>query len=192
MLVNLDEYALTILLKQDIQPRCCPSRTWLHLQMYSSFLPPILSHWRWHIVRYRWYDCNPNCMEHHERCHNRYVHWFGIKRILRLDNFFILRYWSEHLQRHIRRIHVSGILLVLLLVSIFCRAWFLELTGQDDGTKYTDYLLEQGEKIVTNAVNSAGAYGSVWYGADAGGSVFNSYSQGSALGGLVAAAAQTC
>ncbi|KAH8827857.1 glycoside hydrolase family 76 protein [Flagelloscypha sp. PMI_526] len=71
-------------------------------------------------------------------------------------------------------------------------AWFLQVTGRDSNGKYADFVKNQGDKIMANAVGPAGFYSNVWYAPNQGGAIWNMQTQGSALGGLVAAAMQNC
>ncbi|PBK90828.1 glycoside hydrolase family 76 protein [Armillaria gallica] len=71
-------------------------------------------------------------------------------------------------------------------------AWFLSITGRDNGTKYSDFIKLQADKVLQNAVGSAGSYSNLWYSSNAGGAVWTAPSQGAALGAFVAAGAQSC
>lgn len=72
------------------------------------------------------------------------------------------------------------------------RAWFLELSGRDNGTKYTDFIKQQGDKILQNAVGPEGWYSNLWYGLNENSATWTSGSQAAALGGLLAAGQQNC
>ncbi|KAK0216748.1 glycoside hydrolase family 76 protein [Armillaria nabsnona] len=50
-------------------------------------------------------------------------------------------------------------------------AWFLSITGRDNGTKYSDFIKLQADKVLQNAVGPAGWYSNLWYGANADGAV---------------------
>ncbi|KAJ7133737.1 glycoside hydrolase family 76 protein [Mycena crocata] len=77
-------------------------------------------------------------------------------------------------------------------ITMFFMARFLAIGGTDDGSKIIDFINKQADKIMANAVVSGSTYGSVWYAAGSSDSTGSASSQGSALGGLVAAAQQSC
>lgn len=87
-----------------------------------------------------------------------------------------------------------------LLLGIFSRlilehsSWFLSISGQDNGTKYSDFIKAQADKILENAAIDGrdGEYGSVWYAKAASNDDGGAQSQASALGALVAAGQQSC
>ncbi|KAL1725883.1 glycoside hydrolase family 76 protein [Schizophyllum commune] len=71
-------------------------------------------------------------------------------------------------------------------------AWFLEITGKDNGTKYSDFIKAQADAVLKNAAQDGDKYTNLWYGADEGAAKHSSQSQGSALGALLAASKQSC
>ncbi|KAK0205505.1 glycoside hydrolase family 76 protein [Desarmillaria ectypa] len=71
-------------------------------------------------------------------------------------------------------------------------AWFLSITGRDNGTKYSDFIKLQADKVLQNAVGTAGWYSNLWYDSNSNGAVSTAASQGAALGAFVAAGAQSC
>nr|UUA80606.1 glycoside hydrolase family 76 protein [Flammulina filiformis] len=71
-------------------------------------------------------------------------------------------------------------------------AWFLSITGRDDGTKYSDFIKLQADKVLANARDADGYYSNLWYATDKGAATRTGPSQGAALGALVAAAEQNC
>lgn len=77
-------------------------------------------------------------------------------------------------------------------ILAYYAAWFLQITGRDNNGKYANFLLQQGDSILNNAVGPAGWYSNLWSGANNGGAVWTASSQASALGGLIAAAQQNC
>ncbi len=56
-------------------------------------------------------------------------------------------------------------------------AWFLSITGRDNGTKYSNFIKLQADKVLQNAVGPAGWYSNLWYGANANGAVWTAPSQ---------------
>ncbi|TRM68912.1 glycoside hydrolase family 76 protein [Schizophyllum amplum] len=77
-------------------------------------------------------------------------------------------------------------------IFMYYLAWFLEVSGKDDGTKYADFIKKQADLVLANAASGDSKYTNLWYGADEGSAKHSSQSQGSALGALLAAAKQTC
>ncbi|KAJ7109583.1 glycoside hydrolase family 76 protein [Mycena crocata] len=77
-------------------------------------------------------------------------------------------------------------------VAMLYMSLFLNITGRDNNDKYTNFIKAQGDKILANAVGDAGWYSNIWYAPNQGGAIWNMQTQGSALGGLVAAAMQNC
>jgi hypothetical protein len=93
-------------------------------------------------------------------------------------------------QRHIATRSQIAHVLILYLKS---RAWFLNITQRDNGSKYSDFIKSQADKVLTLAVGSKpGWYTNLWCAANAGGAQSTGSSQGSALGALVAAGQQNC
>jgi len=81
----------------------------------------------------------------------------------------------------------------MLILYLKSRAWFLNITQRDNGSKYSDFIKSQADKVLTLAVGSKpGWYTNLWCAANAGGAQSTGSSQGSALGALVAAGQQNC
>ncbi len=74
------------------------------------------------------------------------------------------------------------------------RAWFLTITSRDDGTKYSDFVKLQADKVLVNAAkpDEEGVYSNLWYAKDGGAAAFTAPAQGAALGALVAAGSLNC
>jgi len=78
-------------------------------------------------------------------------------------------------------------------ITMYYMAWFLNITQRDNGSKYSDFIKSQADKVLTLAVGSKpGWYTNLWCAANAGGAQSTGSSQGSALGALVAAGQQNC
>ncbi|KAJ6590167.1 glycoside hydrolase family 76 protein [Mycena vulgaris] len=77
-------------------------------------------------------------------------------------------------------------------INVFFMAWFLTIGGTDNGTKISDFIKTQADKIMANAVVSGSTYGSVWYAGGSSDAAGSASAQASVLGALVAAAQQSC
>ncbi|KAF8869314.1 glycoside hydrolase family 76 protein [Mucidula mucida] len=79
-------------------------------------------------------------------------------------------------------------------ITVQYMAWFLTITSRDDGTKYSDFVKLQADKVLANAAkpDEEGVYSNLWYAKDGGAAAFTGPAQGAALGALVAAGSLNC
>ncbi|KAJ7173716.1 glycoside hydrolase family 76 protein [Mycena filopes] len=66
-------------------------------------------------------------------------------------------------------------------------AWFLGVSGRDNGAKYSGFIRAQADKVIQFATGPPGFYSNLWYDANGGAATWTASSQASALGALVAA-----
>ena len=93
---------------------------------------------------------------------------------------------------HVLPVRILDSLIYTLVTHHPFSAWFLEITGKDNGTKYSDFIKAQADAVLKNAAQDGDKYTNLWYGADEGAAKHSSQSQGSALGALLAASKQSC
>ncbi|KAJ7350807.1 glycoside hydrolase family 76 protein [Mycena albidolilacea] len=77
-------------------------------------------------------------------------------------------------------------------ITVHYISWFLSVSGRDNGSKYSDFLRAQADKVLQFSVGPAGFYSNLWYDSNAGAATWTASSQASALGALIAAGQQNC
>ncbi|KAJ7478575.1 glycoside hydrolase family 76 protein [Mycena galericulata] len=77
-------------------------------------------------------------------------------------------------------------------ILVHYMSWFLSVSGRDNDSKYSGFIMAQADKVLQFAVGPAGWYSNLWYDSDAGSATWTASSQASALGALVAAGQQNC
>ncbi|KAJ7160100.1 glycoside hydrolase family 76 protein [Mycena filopes] len=77
-------------------------------------------------------------------------------------------------------------------ILVHYMAWFLRISGRDNGAKYSGFIKAQANKVMKFATGPPGFYSNLWYDANGGAATWTASSQASALGALVAAGQQNC
>ncbi|KAJ6631402.1 glycoside hydrolase family 76 protein [Mycena sp. CBHHK59/15] len=77
-------------------------------------------------------------------------------------------------------------------IVVHYMSWFLSVSGRDNGSKYSGFIMAQADKVLQFAVGPPGFYSNLWYGANGGAATWTASSQASAVGALVAAGQQNC
>ncbi|KAJ7721467.1 glycoside hydrolase family 76 protein [Mycena metata] len=77
-------------------------------------------------------------------------------------------------------------------ILVHYMSWFLSVSGRDNGSKYSGFIMAQADKILQFSTGPPGFYSNLWYDANGGAATWTASSQASALGALVAAGQQNC
>ncbi|KAJ7750083.1 glycoside hydrolase family 76 protein [Mycena maculata] len=77
-------------------------------------------------------------------------------------------------------------------ITVHYMSWFLSVSGRDNDSKYSGFIMAQADNVLEIAVGPTGWYSNLWYGLNGGAATWTASSQASALGALVAAGQQNC